>query len=230
MVIECKRKIVSYVIVGKYKMPQVEKPTGFFGRILARGMAWGHRGFYKNTAKVLELQPDDKYLEIGFGSGLFIKKYASHVSRIAGLDYSEDMVKLASSINEHLVKSGKAEFKQGNVSNLPWNDNEFSVVVGIETFFFWSKTETSLKEVFRVLEPEGRLVLEMAYNKDDGRDHTKQIEKYNLKLYSGEEMETLLKESGFSDISIDYYKSLWIPFKGYIVPKGMIVKAKKSKQ
>jgi len=230
MVIECKRKIVSYVIVGKYKMPQVEKPTGFFGRILARGMAWGHRGFYKNTAKVLDLQPDDKYLEIGFGSGLFIKKYASHVSRIAGLDYSEDMVKLASSINEHLVKSGKAEFKQGNVSNLPWNDNEFSVVVGIETFFFWSETETSLKEVFRVLEPEGRLVLEMAYNKDDGRDHTKQIEKYNLKLYSGEEMETLLKESGFSDISIDYYKSLWIPFKGYIVPKGMIVKAKKSKQ
>ena len=70
----------------------------------------------------------------------------------------------------------------------------------------------------------------MAYNKDDGRDHTKQIEKYNLKLYSGEEMRILLKESGFSHISIDYYKSLWIPFKGYIVPKGMIVTAKKSKQ
>jgi ubiquinone/menaquinone biosynthesis C-methylase UbiE len=73
----------------------------------------------------LDLQPDDKYLEIGFGSGLFIKKHASHVSRIAGLDYSEDMVKLASSINKDLIKSGKAEFKQGNVSNLPWDDNEF---------------------------------------------------------------------------------------------------------
>ena len=161
-------------------MSQVANPTGFFGRILARGWAWGHRSFYKNTAKVLDLHPDDKYLEIGFGSGLFIKNYASHVSRIAGLDYSEDMVKLASSINKDLIKSGKAEFKQGDASTLPWGNNEFSVVVGIETFFFWPEPEISLKEIFRVLVPSGRLVLEMAYNKDDGRDHTKQIEKYNL--------------------------------------------------
>jgi len=206
-------------------MSQAAKPTGFFGRLLARGMAWGHRGFYKNTAKVLNLQEDDTYLEIGFGSGLFIKKYASHVSRIAGLDYSLDMVKLASSINKDLIKAGKAEFKQGNVSTLPWNNNEFSVVVGIETFFFWTEPEESLKEIFRVLVPGGRLVLEMAYNKDDGMNHTKQTKKYNLKLYSGEEMRELLKDSGFSNIHINYYRSLWIPFKGYIVPKGMITKA-----
>jgi ubiquinone/menaquinone biosynthesis C-methylase UbiE len=210
-------------------MSQAAKPIGFFGKVLARGMAWGHRGFYKNTAKVLNLQSDDNYLEIGFGSGLFIKKYAAHVSSIAGLDYSEDMVKLASSINEDLIKSGKAEFRQGNVSNLPWDNNKFSVVVGIETFFFWAEPEKSLKEIFRVLLPSGRLVLEMAYNKDDGRDHTKQIEKHHLKLYSGEEMKTLLRASGFSKITINYFKSLWIPFKGHIVPKGMIVKAIKSK-
>jgi ubiquinone/menaquinone biosynthesis C-methylase UbiE len=208
-------------------MAQVAKPTGFFGKILARGMAWGHRSFYGNTAKVLDLREDDKYLEIGFGSGLFIKKFASHVSSVAGLDYSEDMVKLASSINKDLIKSGKAEFRQGNVFTLPWGSNEFSVVVGIETFFFWSEPEKSLKEIFRVLVPDGRLVVEMAYNKDDGRDHSKQIEKYNLKLYSGEQMEKLLIEAGFSDIQISYYRSLWIPFKGYIVPKGMIVKAVK---
>ena len=192
-------------------------------------MALGHRGFYKNTARILDLKNDDKYLEIGFGSGIFIKEYASHVSRIAGLDCSEDMVDLASSINKELIESGKAEFIQGDVSALPWKDNEFSVVVGIETFFFWPEPKASLKEIFRVLVPGGRLVLEMAYNRDDGRDHTEQIEKYGLKLYSGEEMAGLLKESGFSDVYIDYYKSLWIPFKGYVVPKGIIVKAVKGK-
>ena len=210
-------------------MSQARKPTGFVGRFLARGMAWGHRSFYKNAAKALDLQTDDKILEIGFGSGLFIKKYASHVSKIAGLDYSEDMVNLASSINKNLIDSGKAEFKQGDASAIPWGDNEFSTVVGIETFFFWPKPEASLKEIFRVLAPEGRLVLEMAYNKDDGRDHTKDLKKYNFKLYSGEEMTTLLKQSGFSDVFVDYYKSMWFPFKGYVVPKGMVVKAKMPK-
>jgi ubiquinone/menaquinone biosynthesis C-methylase UbiE len=153
-------------------MAQAAKPTGFFGKLLARGMAWGSRDFYKNIARVLDLKPDDVYLEIGFGSGFFIKKYASHVSRIAGLDYSEDMVKLASSLNKDLITSGKAEFVQGNVSVLSWNENEFSVVVGIETFFLWPRPEVALKEILRVLVPGGRLVLEMAYNKDDGRDHT----------------------------------------------------------
>ena len=69
----------------------------------------------------------------------------------------------------------------------------------------------------------------MAYNKDDGKDHTKHIKKYNFTLYSGEEMKTLLNETGFTDTSITYYRSLWIPFKGHIVPKGMVVKTKKPK-
>ena len=205
-------------------MSQFAKPTGFFGKILAKGMARGHKDFYKNAAKVINPANEDIYLEIGFGSGIFIKKYMSHVSKIAGIDHSEDMVKLASNINKKLVESGKAEFKKGYASSLPWADNEFTVVAMIETFFFLTEVEKTLKEIFRVLKPGGRLIIEMAYNKDDGVDHKRHVKKFNLKLYSGEEMKKLLKKAGFSDIVISYYKAFWIPIKGYIVPKGMVVK------
>ena len=206
-------------------MSQAAKPTGFIGKTLAKGMARGHKVFYENTAKVLDLKPDDRFLEIGFGAGLFIKRYASNVSRIAGIDISGDMVELASSINKDLIKSGKVELKQGDVASLPWDDNEFSVVVVIETFFFWPEPLKSLKEIFRVLAPGGRLVIEMAFNKDDGLDHTKHIKKYEMRLYSAEEMKQLLTEAGFSEVEIHYFKAVKMPFKGYIVPRGMILKA-----
>ena len=35
-------------------MSQFGKPTGLFGKLLAKGMAWGHRDFYKNAAKALD--------------------------------------------------------------------------------------------------------------------------------------------------------------------------------
>jgi len=47
----------------------------------------------------------------------------------------------------------------------------------------------------------------------------------NLKLYSSNEMKKLLKDAGFSDFAIDYFKGFWIPIRGHIVPKGMVVKA-----
>jgi ubiquinone/menaquinone biosynthesis C-methylase UbiE len=209
-------------------MSQFAKPTGFFGKILAKGMARGHKDFYKNAARIINPTNDDVYLEIGFGSGIFIKKYMSHVSKIAGIDHSEDMVKLASDINRRLVESGKAEFKQGSASSLPWADNEFTVVATIETFFFLTEVEKTLNEIFRVLKPGGRLVIEMAYNKDDGVEHKRHIKKMNLKLYHAEEIKNLLKNAGFSDIVISYYKAFWIPIKGYIVPKGMVVIAIKK--
>ena len=172
-------------------MSQFAKPTGFFGKILAKGMARGHKDFYKNAARAIDPNNDDIYLEIGFGSGIFIKKYMSDVSRIAGIDHSEDMVRLASGINRKLVESGKAEFKQGYASSLPWADNEFTVVAAIEVFFFLYETEKTLREIFRVLKPGGRLIIEMGFNKDDGVDHKRHIKKMNLKLYTGEEIKKL---------------------------------------
>ena len=117
-------------------MSQFSEPTGFFGRLLAKGMARGHKDFYKKAFEVMNPKKDDEYLEIGFGSGVFIHKYMSHVKKIAGIDHSENMVTLASNINRKLVKSGKAEFKHGTASSLPWTDNEFTVVAIIEVFFF----------------------------------------------------------------------------------------------
>jgi len=207
---------------------QSAKPTGSRGRIAAKAMARGHKHFYRETANALQLQNDDRFLDIGFGSGEFIKRYASHVSRIAGIDHSGDMVELAKDINRELIESGKAEFRAGDAASLPWKDNTFTAVAGIETFYFWQKPKKALKDIHRVLVPGGRLAIEMGFNKDDGVDHSREVKKHGMRLYGATEMRSLLAESGFVNIQIEYFKCIWLPFKGHLVPKGMVVKGIKK--
>ena len=196
------------------------KPIGFRGRIIARLMAIAHRTIYKNVAAALNLQPEDDFLEVGCGSGIFIKSYALYVHSIAGLDHSEDMIKLASHYNRKHIEAGTAEFRQGEASQLPWEDEKFSVAAAIAPFLFWPKPLESLKEIHRVLRPGGRLVISLGWNADDGMDHTKHIKKYGIRLYTGKEMQAMFQEAGFLESSITYSN-------GFTMPKLMIASAKK---
>ncbi len=203
---------------SKEYLSQAAKPTGLFGRISARFMAIAHRTIYKNVATALSLQPEDDYLEVGCGSGNFMRSNASHVRSITGLDHSEDMVKLASRYNRRRIDTGTAEFRQGDASEIPWGDEKFSAAAAIGTFMFWQKPLDSLKEIHRVLRPGGRLVISLGWNADDGLDHTKHIKKYGIRLYTGKEMQAMFQEAGFRESSIIYSK-------GFKTPKLMIASA-----
>lgn len=208
-------------------MTQFGKPTGIRGKIMALGFAWGHRDSFKNTAAIAELSESDNLLEIGFGSGYFINKHAHHVNKIAGIDLSADMVSLAKRSNKKLLKKKSIDFREGTVTSLPWPDNSFTVAVNMESFFFWEDLPAALSEIARVLAPKGRLIIEMAYNLEDGLDHAKDVKKIGFKLYSEKEIREYLQNAGFTKIQVSYYQAFKIWGKGYIVPNGMIIKAYK---
>jgi SAM-dependent methyltransferase len=198
--------------VGKKKVSQFVLPRGFAGRILV--IMWnrgGHGSIYENVAKVLELQPEDDLLEVACGSGYFLKKYASHVHSVAGLDLSELMVKMATKKQRNRIKAGTAEFVLGEASQLPWEDNKFSIATAMGGFPMFPKPLESLKEMYRVLRPGGRVVVSIEWNAEDGKDHSKDVKKYGMWLWTEDDVRTMLREAGFSDISITYAKGLMMP-------------------
>ena len=199
----------------KMKIPQVGLPRGFAGRITFLFMNRGHKAIYENMAKVLQLQPEDDLVEVACGNGYFIKKYASNVRSIDGLDLSDLSVKMAIKKNRDRVNAGTAEFVQGDASQLPWEDHKFSVATVMGGFPMLPEPADVLKEMYRVLQPGGRAVVCIEWNAEDGKDHSKEIEKYGLKVWTGNDVRTLFKEAGFSDPTITYAK-------GFMMPKIMI--------
>jgi ubiquinone/menaquinone biosynthesis C-methylase UbiE len=195
----------------KIKLPQQMLPRGFAGRITAWFMEKGHRSIYENVAKVLKLQPEDDLAEVACGSGYFLKKYASHVRSVAGIDLSELMVKLAIKKNKDRVATGTAEFVHGEASKLPWEDSKFSVVTTMGSFIGFSRPVDSLKEMYRVLRPGGRAVISIEWHAEDGRDHTKEVKQWGMGLWTEEQVRAMMKEAGFSEVSIIYAKGLGMP-------------------
>ena len=170
------------------KKTQFELPIGFAGRVTLMFMNRGHKSIYENVAKALELRAEDNLLEIACGNGHFIKNYASHVHSVAGLDLSELCIKLATKKNKERIVAGSAEFAQGEAMQLPWEDNKFSVATSMGSFMMFTKPLESLKEMYRILRPGGRVVVGIEWSAEDGKDHSKDIKKYGMQLWTEDDV------------------------------------------
>ena len=206
--------------IQEKRIPQQILPRGFIGWIMGWVMPIFHDSIYKLVYPVLDLQPQDSLLEVACGSGHFLKKYASNVKRIAGLDLSDVMIKMAKRKNKDRIAAGTAEFVQGEAINLPWKDNTFSVVTSIGSFVYFSKPLESTREMYRVLYPGGRTVVSIEWNAEDEVDHSKKIKEWGIQIHSEEDIRSIMMQAGFSDISFTYKKDFGIA-------KIMIVRAVK---
>ena len=206
--------------IQEKRIPQQILPRGFIGWIMGWVMPIFHDSIYKLVYPVLDLQPQDNLLEVACGSGHFLKKYASNVKRIAGLDLSDVMINMAKRKNKDRVAAGTAEFVQGEAMKLPWKDNTFSVVTSIGSFVYFSKPLESIREMYRVLYPGGRTVVSIEWNAEDKVDHSKKIKEWGIQIHSEEDIRSIMMQAGFSDISFTYKKDFGIA-------KIMIVRAVK---
>jgi ubiquinone/menaquinone biosynthesis C-methylase UbiE len=92
-------------------------------------------------------------LEVGSGRGggaNYIKRYLKP-EEITGLDIAYNAVKLAN--EKHSTKG--LQFVQGNAEHLPFANENFDVVINVESSHAYGSVPTFLKEVKRVLRPGG---------------------------------------------------------------------------
>ncbi len=107
----------------------------------------------------LNLEPTDHVLEIGFGGGMTLRSLLEATAFVAGLDRSNDVISSAKRRFPKQIKSGRADFRQGNVESLPFGAAAFDKVCTVNTVYFWSSLELGFAEIYRVLKPGGRIAV-----------------------------------------------------------------------
>jgi ubiquinone/menaquinone biosynthesis C-methylase UbiE len=69
------------------------------------------------------------------------------------------MQRQASRRNRAAIAAGRVELRVGTADRLPYPDGHFSKACAIHTVYFWPSVEAGLREIRRVLAPDGRLVV-----------------------------------------------------------------------
>ncbi len=100
----------------------------------------------KAGGSVLEVAPGPGYLSIE------LKKLGNY--KITGLDISNTFVEIAK--GNAKAAGVEIEFKQGNASDMPFEDRTFDFIMCTAAFKNFSEPVNALKEMYRVLRPGGK--------------------------------------------------------------------------
>ncbi len=140
---------------------QFGKPDGPLGRLAGLFMAVNNKSRSLWVLSLLDVEPIDRVLEIGFGPGQDLKRVSAIATEglTAGVDHSPEMVKMARSKNLRTILTGRADIRQGTADRIPFPDASFTKAFSINSVQFWEDRRAALREIRRVLQPGGRIAI-----------------------------------------------------------------------
>ena len=185
---------------------QCRKPTGWLGRMVARGMNLSHSAMTDWGLGQISIGRSDTILDVGCGGGGTVRKLARIATegRVYGIDYSEESVRISTKANRRAIEAGRVGIRHGSVSSLPFPDDMFDLVTAIETHYFWPDLSNDMKEVLRVLKPGGILLIlggEYRGGKYDERNQ-RWVELADMAYHSVEEFDRLLCAVGLTEVQV----------------------------
>jgi SAM-dependent methyltransferase len=204
----------AFVFVG-----QCRKPSWLPGRLFLRSMNLSHAGLTTWGLSHASIQPTDTILDVGCGGGRTIDtmaKAASH-GRVFGVDYSPTSVDVARRVNAAAIEAGRVDVQQASVSALPFAAATFDLVTAVETHYYWPDLLSDLREVRRVLKPDGRVVLIAEAYRGRGADwlYRPVMRLLRARYQTPEEHRRALEAAGYADIEVHTE-----PSKGWLCAVG----------
>jgi SAM-dependent methyltransferase len=142
-----------FTIIGK----QLQHPKGMLGKALFGWMATKTIAHARWTADLMEVQPDDEVLEVGFGNGANIGLLAERASkgRVAGVEISKTAIEMASQSNARAISEGRVKLHQAEGGALPFDVGAFDKACTVATMYVIADPSAVFKEMLRVLKPGG---------------------------------------------------------------------------
>jgi len=178
---------------------QAHRPRGTAGRVTAWEMARRPSNRQRNrwVVSLLDVQPADRVLEIGFGPGVAIAELArAGACHVWGIDHSEVMVRQASRRNAAAIRAGRVTLLNASADQLPPAvGGPFDAILAVNSLGFWPAPGERLAELRQRLAPGGRIAI-VSQPRCPGATAT-------TSRRAAAEIENLLRGAGFTQLGTE---------------------------
>ena len=137
--------------------------------------------------------------EVGVGTGSLLPSLAAKGDQVLGFDHSPAMIKLARTMVEEKQLGAKVDVRLAEMSHLPCADGSVHALVMNQVLHHAEQPVEVLKEIARVLEPGGSLVV--ADLTRHGHDWARERLADQWLGFNQEELEKWLNDAGLSMIA-----------------------------
>jgi ubiquinone/menaquinone biosynthesis C-methylase UbiE len=149
------------------------------------------------AVSLLDVQRDDRVLEIGFGPGIALRELTAQAPEgyVCGLDHSAVMVHQAARRNAEGVRRGQVDLRLGSVESLPAFEVPFDKILAVNVTLFWDRPVEILADLRRVLRVGGLIAIAFQPRGPGATDETARA--------TGEELVTALRDAGFAQVRLE---------------------------
>jgi arsenite methyltransferase len=161
-----------------------------------------------NPTALASIKEGETVLDLGSGAGFDCFLASNKVGpngKVIGVDMTEEMLACA---RANALKGGykNVEFRQGEIENLPVEDNTIDVIISNCVINLVPDKRRAFKEAFRVLKPGGRLMVSDIVLLKKLPEFVKESVEAYVGCISGATMKDeyldAIKSAGFMDVSV----------------------------
>jgi SAM-dependent methyltransferase len=110
---------------------------------------------YEAAIRHVGITPGQRVLDVGCGTGVFLRLAAERGAVPFGLDASKALLEIARE------RVPQAELVAGEMEQLPYDDDTFDLVAGFNSFFFAADLVAALREAGRVTKTRAPVVIQV---------------------------------------------------------------------
>ena len=159
-----------------------------------------HSDITEQAIALMDLQPTDRILDLGCGTGWASRRLARIATEgeVIGIDVADEMLRRAEQASAAIRN---VRYLWGSAENIPAEDNSFTKVLSVESFYYYADQGKALDELRRVMAPGGRLFILINLYKDNHYSLRWVSElKVPVQARSESEYIALLQQHGFKQV------------------------------